>query len=52
MGDDPELPAHLDEETASELLEDVLAAEDAKIHMELPRGVRQEIEDIIRNGVE
>lgn len=52
MGDEPELPAHLDEETANELLERVLEAEDARIHMENPLGVNQEIEEAIRDGVE
>lgn len=52
MEDEPELPAHLDEETANELLERVLEAEDARIHMENPLGVNQEIEEAIRDRVE
>lgn len=52
MDSETELPAHLDERTARELLEAVLEAEDDRIHMQNPRGVRQEIEEIIRNEVE
>jgi hypothetical protein len=52
MNDESELPSHLDDETARELLEDVLEAEEARIHMKNPRGVRQAIEETIRSEVE
>jgi hypothetical protein len=52
MEGEPELPAHLDAEAARELLEEVLEAEKARLHMKNPRGVRQEIEETIRSEVE
>lgn len=47
-----EKPDHLDDETTRRLLQRILEAEKDRLHMGNPRGVRQEIEEIIREEVE
>ena len=44
-------PEGVDEETIKRTMRRVLQAEDDKLHMDLPRGINDEIESIIEDEV-
>lgn len=47
-----DLPDGVDEETIKRAMRRVLEAEKAKLHMDLPRGINNEIQDIIEDEVQ
>jgi hypothetical protein len=47
-----ELPEGVDSETVKRAMRRVLEAEEEKLHMDLPRGIINEIEQIIREEVD